>query len=107
MPVLDGDTEETLTERIKEAERASSWSTSGAGPRWLDHLRTKGDSRVSNTSALEARKPIKRALVSVWYKDGLEELARRCDDAGVEIVSTGSTAQSWRRSGRRSTGSRS
>ncbi len=36
--------------------------------------------------------PIRRALVSVYDKTGLEELARALADAGVEIVSTGSTA---------------
>jgi phosphoribosylaminoimidazolecarboxamide formyltransferase/IMP cyclohydrolase len=38
------------------------------------------------------RIPIKRALISVWYKDGLPDLARGLHDAKVEIVSTGSTA---------------
>lgn len=38
------------------------------------------------------RKAIKRALISVYDKTGLEELARALDGAGVEIVSTGSTA---------------
>ena len=36
--------------------------------------------------------PIRRALVSVYDKTGLEELARGLHAAGVEIVSTGSTA---------------
>jgi phosphoribosylaminoimidazolecarboxamide formyltransferase/IMP cyclohydrolase len=35
---------------------------------------------------------IKRALVSVYDKTGLEDLARGLHEAGVEIVSTGSTA---------------
>ena len=37
-------------------------------------------------------RPLRRALVSVWDKTGLEELARGLAAAGVEIVSTGSTA---------------
>ncbi len=37
-------------------------------------------------------KQIKRALISVYDKTGLEELAAALDAAGVEIVSTGSTA---------------
>jgi phosphoribosylaminoimidazolecarboxamide formyltransferase/IMP cyclohydrolase len=37
-------------------------------------------------------RPIKRALLSVWYKDGLEDLARALVAAGAEIVSTGTTA---------------
>ncbi|MEE6280691.1 bifunctional phosphoribosylaminoimidazolecarboxamide formyltransferase/IMP cyclohydrolase [Georgenia sp. MJ170] len=36
---------------------------------------------------------IRRALVSVYDKTGLEPLARALHDAGVEIVSTGSTAR--------------
>ncbi len=35
---------------------------------------------------------VRRALVSVYDKTGLEELAQGLHDAGVEIVSTGSTA---------------
>ena len=35
---------------------------------------------------------VRRALVSVYDKTGIEELARGLHDAGVEIVSTGSTA---------------
>jgi phosphoribosylaminoimidazolecarboxamide formyltransferase/IMP cyclohydrolase len=38
------------------------------------------------------RQPIARALISVYDKTGLEGLARGLTDAGVEIVSTGSTA---------------
>ena len=38
------------------------------------------------------RVTISRALVSVYDKTGLDELARALDAAGVEIVSTGSTA---------------
>ena len=38
------------------------------------------------------RKPVRRALVSVYDKTGLEELAKGLDAAGVSIVSTGSTA---------------
>ncbi len=41
----------------------------------------------------EQRRPILRALVSVYDKAGLVELARALADAGVEIVSTGSTSQ--------------
>ncbi|MDQ4489098.1 bifunctional phosphoribosylaminoimidazolecarboxamide formyltransferase/IMP cyclohydrolase [Sinomonas sp. ASV486] len=37
--------------------------------------------------------PIRRALISVYDKTGLEELARGLSEAGVRIVSTGSTAK--------------
>jgi len=40
-----------------------------------------------------SKREIKRALISVYDKTGLEELARALGQAGVEIVSTGSTAQ--------------
>ncbi|MEU3252789.1 bifunctional phosphoribosylaminoimidazolecarboxamide formyltransferase/IMP cyclohydrolase [Streptomyces sp. NPDC006997] len=38
------------------------------------------------------QRPIRRALVSVYDKTGLEDLARGLHEAGVELVSTGSTA---------------
>ncbi|GAB3018247.1 bifunctional phosphoribosylaminoimidazolecarboxamide formyltransferase/IMP cyclohydrolase [Mycobacterium bourgelatii] len=41
----------------------------------------------------EARRPIRRALISVYDKTGLVELAQGLSDAGVQIVSTGSTAK--------------
>ncbi|HEV7825886.1 MAG TPA: bifunctional phosphoribosylaminoimidazolecarboxamide formyltransferase/IMP cyclohydrolase [Mycobacteriales bacterium] len=41
---------------------------------------------------MSTRTPVRRALVSVYDKTGLDELARGLADAGVEIVSTGSTA---------------
>ena len=40
----------------------------------------------------EGRRPLRRALISVYDKTGLEELARGLADAGVALVSTGSTA---------------
>ena len=39
------------------------------------------------------RVPLKRALISVYDKSGLPDLARGLHEAGVAIVSTGSTAQ--------------
>ena len=44
-------------------------------------------------SAPTDRLTIKRALVSVYDKTGLEDLGRALVEAGVEVVSTGSTAQ--------------
>ena len=37
-------------------------------------------------------RPIRRALVSVFHKDGIEVLAKAFIEAGTEVVSTGSTA---------------
>jgi phosphoribosylaminoimidazolecarboxamide formyltransferase / IMP cyclohydrolase len=39
------------------------------------------------------RTPIRRALLGVYDKSGVEELARGLADAGVELVSTGATAR--------------
>ena len=39
------------------------------------------------------KRPIKRALVSVFHKEGIETLAKAFIDAGTEVVSTGSTAK--------------
>ncbi|MFF0382736.1 bifunctional phosphoribosylaminoimidazolecarboxamide formyltransferase/IMP cyclohydrolase [Streptomyces sp. NPDC004286] len=43
-------------------------------------------------TAETTKRPIRRALVSVYDKTGLEDLARGLHEAGVELVSTGSTA---------------
>ncbi|GAA4436633.1 bifunctional phosphoribosylaminoimidazolecarboxamide formyltransferase/IMP cyclohydrolase [Phytohabitans houttuyneae] len=43
-------------------------------------------------SSDDGRRPIRRALISVYDKTGLPELAKALDAAGVELVSTGSTA---------------
>ncbi|MEV6343470.1 bifunctional phosphoribosylaminoimidazolecarboxamide formyltransferase/IMP cyclohydrolase [Actinoplanes sp. NPDC051851] len=47
----------------------------------------------------EGRRPIKRALLSVWDKAGIVELATALHAAGVEVVSTGSTAATVEKAG--------
>ena len=47
---------------------------------------------MSTEATSAGRRPIRRALVSVYDKTGLEGLARGLHAAGVELVSTGSTA---------------
>jgi len=47
---------------------------------------------VSEPSAQSERRPVRRALISVYDKAGLAELATELHALGVEIVSTGSTA---------------
>lgn len=42
---------------------------------------------------MSERKPIRRALISVYDKTGLTDLAHGLHEAGVDIVSTGSTAK--------------
>src|SRR3954465_4950469 len=46
-----------------------------------------------------SRRPIRRALVSVYDKTGLDELGAALSRAGVEVVSTGSTAARLRGAG--------
>ncbi|MEU3598273.1 bifunctional phosphoribosylaminoimidazolecarboxamide formyltransferase/IMP cyclohydrolase [Streptomyces sp. NPDC006798] len=43
-------------------------------------------------AATSGKRPIRRALISVYDKSGLEDLARGLHAAGVQLVSTGSTA---------------
>ncbi len=47
---------------------------------------------MSEQAVQSGRVEVKRALVSVYDKTGLEDLARALHEAGVSIVSTGSTA---------------
>jgi phosphoribosylaminoimidazolecarboxamide formyltransferase/IMP cyclohydrolase len=51
----------------------------------MDHREQESEDRVTRIA-------IKRALISVYDKTGLEGLAKGLHEAGVEIVSTGSTA---------------
>ncbi|MDM7854227.1 bifunctional phosphoribosylaminoimidazolecarboxamide formyltransferase/IMP cyclohydrolase [Cellulomonas alba] len=48
---------------------------------------------VADPGAPETRRAVRRALVSVYDKTGLAELATALHAAGVELVSTGSTAK--------------
>jgi len=48
---------------------------------------------TATESNADGRKPVRRALISVSNKEGLLELATGLHAAGVEIVSTGSTAR--------------
>jgi phosphoribosylaminoimidazolecarboxamide formyltransferase / IMP cyclohydrolase len=47
----------------------------------------------------ETKRPVRRALVSVYDKAGLDDLGKALADAGVEVVSTGSTAARLRAAG--------
>jgi len=49
---------------------------------------------ISPDSGDTTRRPIKRALVSVYDKTDLLIVAQALAEAGAEIVSTGSTARS-------------
>ncbi|GLY23231.1 hypothetical protein Misp04_29630 [Micromonospora sp. NBRC 101691] len=98
VPVRDDDDEETLTERIKVAERRQLVEQVGRLVRegWTI---TERKVTVGVNTPSDGRRPIRRALVSVYDKSGLVELARALHDAGVEIVSTGSTASTIAGSG--------
>src|SRR4051794_3753735 len=48
---------------------------------------------MTDAPIAQDRIPIKRALVSVYDKSGLEDLVRGLHDAGVELVSTGGSAR--------------
>jgi phosphoribosylaminoimidazolecarboxamide formyltransferase/IMP cyclohydrolase len=50
------------------------------------------DPQPSSSASAPGRIPIRRALISVYDKTGLEQLAGGLHDAGVTLVSTGSTA---------------
>ncbi|GAB3139729.1 bifunctional phosphoribosylaminoimidazolecarboxamide formyltransferase/IMP cyclohydrolase [Micromonospora sonneratiae] len=50
-------------------------------------------------SVVDGRRPVRRALISVYDKTGLTELAQALHAAGVEIVSTGSTAATIEKAG--------
>ncbi len=91
VPVAENDTVDSLHERIKIAERELLVAvTAQAGHSALAGRRSKGDVGMTD----ETRRPIRRALVSVYDKTELAGVGRALVEAGVEIVSTGSTARS-------------
>lgn len=49
--------------------------------------------RKKGLHQVSTQRPVRRALISVYDKTGLEELASGLHAAGVELVSTGSTAK--------------
>ena len=100
VPVLPGDTEETLFERIHAVEhrllpRAVGLALAGA-------LTIESDGRTVRIDAAEAaeRMPVpKRALLSVSDKTGLAEFGAGLVRLGFELVSTGGTARALRCAG--------
>ena len=47
--------------------------------------------QITNFKVMSIRKKIKTALISVFYKDGLDEIVTTLDQQGVKIFSTGGT----------------
>jgi phosphoribosylaminoimidazolecarboxamide formyltransferase/IMP cyclohydrolase len=98
--VLEGDTEETLAERIHAAEhrllpRAVGLALAGA-------LKVESDGRTVRVDAARAaeKMPVpKRALLSVHDKTGLAEFGAGLVRLGFELVSTGGTARALRAAG--------
>ncbi|MDR8018771.1 bifunctional phosphoribosylaminoimidazolecarboxamide formyltransferase/IMP cyclohydrolase [Nesterenkonia sp. LY-0111] len=56
-------------------------------------MTTEHSSAQAEHVSAQERHPIRRALISVYDKTGLEDLARGLHEHGVELVSTGSTAR--------------
>ena len=100
VPVLEGDTEETLFERIHAVEhrllpRAVGLALAGAlsvssGGRGVD---------VDAVKAAERMPEPKRALLSVSDKSGLADFGAGLVRLGFELVSTGGTAKALRAAG--------
>ena len=85
--------------RTGEAPAGTVTPASGASPASAHptSAHPASDASAASTAAplgtaAEGRLPIRRALISVYDKTGLVELATALADAGVQIVSTGSTA---------------
>jgi phosphoribosylaminoimidazolecarboxamide formyltransferase/IMP cyclohydrolase len=58
----------------------------------MSHALLPATTPVADPTADATRRPVRRALLSVYDKSGLVELATALHEAGVELVSTGSTA---------------
>ncbi|MCM0639860.1 bifunctional phosphoribosylaminoimidazolecarboxamide formyltransferase/IMP cyclohydrolase [Cellulomonas wangsupingiae] len=58
----------------------------------MTHAPTPPAAVVVDPTSDATRRPVRRALLSVYDKTGLVQLATALHDAGVELVSTGSTA---------------
>ncbi len=84
VPVLAGDTEQTLHERIKAVERRLYPQTIG---QFLDQIRQSQVTPVTTPGGTGVR-----ALLSVYDKTGLDELAAALVAAGYELVASGKTA---------------
>ncbi|MGY1610292.1 MULTISPECIES: bifunctional phosphoribosylaminoimidazolecarboxamide formyltransferase/IMP cyclohydrolase [unclassified Geodermatophilus] len=82
--VLPGDDEDRLHERIKAVERTLLVETVA---------RLVTGTEAAPVTGTDDRVPVRRALLGVYDKTGIEELARGLADAGVELVSTGATAR--------------
>jgi len=89
--VQDDDTVETLHERIKmPSARCSSTTWAGWSAMVTPSQNERSPSREQSNTA--GKRVVRRALISVYDKAGLVVLAKGLHEAGVALVSTGSTA---------------
>ena len=96
VPVLPGDTTETLAARVHAAEHAVY--PAAAALFCAGRLRLEG-AKVLVTGPLPETGKVRRALISVSDKSGLLEFARGLAAEGVELVSTSGTYKLLRESG--------
>ncbi len=78
-------------ERAEAMSQSRARGASEASPA-VASKRGAGATNATMNPDDEGRRPIRRALISVYDKTGLEDLVRALGAAGVEIVSTGKTA---------------
>jgi phosphoribosylaminoimidazolecarboxamide formyltransferase/IMP cyclohydrolase len=91
VPVLPGDTPQTLAARVRAQEH---WIYPKAVSLLCEGRLKIVDRRVEAVpSALDSSSRAKRALISVSDKSGVVELARGLHELGIEIVSTSGTAK--------------
>jgi len=93
VPILDGDDEDALHERIKAVEhqlypRVLADLVAGAPPEEADAAVEAEPVQLSADGPV----PVRRALISVYDKAGLVDFARGLADLGVTLLASGGTA---------------
>jgi phosphoribosylaminoimidazolecarboxamide formyltransferase/IMP cyclohydrolase len=100
VPILAGDTEETLFERIQAAEHRLLPRAVGLAVAGALSIAPDGRTVVIDAAMAAERMPApKRALLSVSDKSGLAEFGAGLVRLGFELVSTGGTAKALRAAG--------
>ncbi len=99
--VEKSDTVETLKNKVQRLEQEcfvefiKRYKKQETNKYQILHTNIFYNSKTMNTNITQ----IKRALISVFNKDGVVELAKGLSNMGVEILSTGGTAKKIRESG--------
>ena len=100
VPVLAGDTEETLLARIHPVEHRLLPQAVAALLAGAVSVPAGARRAIIDPAALDARAPKpRRALLSVYDKTGLTDLGRGLVARGWELVSTGGSARALREAG--------